>query len=157
MNMAEQVEGTSMALIPFVNRVVEHHHSLSPDFDLFIVLPRVEVLGELSCTQSFIVVAVDQVDITLQAGQRSLCLLNTAEGHITKVVDAITWANTLVPVVDQQFIMLFQRALGPRIWTELLDSVVAEVRVRGEPDVTHGLPSIQHRDYAVLDAPARCA
>lgn len=127
-----------MTPIPFMDRVMEHHNPLCPDLNFLVVLARVEILAELSCAQGLVVVPVDEVNIPLQTAQRSLCLFDTAERHIAKVIDAIPWTNTLVPVIDQQFVVLFERALGPRIWTELLYSVMTEVRIRGEPNITHG-------------------
>lgn len=101
MHMAKEMECTSVALIPFVNRVVEHADTLSPDLDFFVVLARSEVLAKLRRSDCFVVVSVNQVDITLQATQRLLGLLDAPERYVAQVVNPVPWANTLIPVIDQ--------------------------------------------------------
>ncbi|MNQ50866.1 hypothetical protein D3C85_648260 [compost metagenome] len=88
-------------------------------------------------TQHFVVVAVDQVDIALQPSKNFLRVLHASKREVTQVVNTITTLYTAVPVFNQQFIMFFQRALWPRIWTERLDARMCPVRIRYEPNVTH--------------------
>src|SRR3990172_451729 len=132
MGMAMKVPRSPVAAVPRLKRVVAEDDLLLPHLDLFVR----DDLGEAVVVRPLllhepIVIAMDQMDLTVQAPDVVHHLLRTTdEGKVSDMVDRVARLDLPVPVLDQGVIHLLDRLERP---LAVLDDVgMTEVVVRGK-------------------------
>jgi hypothetical protein len=77
------------------------------DRELVVVTALHEAAAKLGVLlDRFVMVPVDQEDLTVQARQKTFSLVSVTEQHVTEVVDGVTGLNSSVPASDHLLVHL---------------------------------------------------
>lgn len=129
MHMAEQMPGIPPGTVPFAHRIVAQHEAVAAGFDLpneAYAGKKPGVMGE----RFVIVIAGDEMNVAIKAGEIDIRTTRIAEAEVTKVIHTVAAAHARIPARDQGLVHFRDRGEGPV--ARLDDIPVPEMCIGGE-------------------------